>query len=131
MTYAIATVFYGVPASKELRLLAAREDKGETVDLDQALEMYSEDGLESVGADVLDCYSFNTPYSGSGGPEAWFGVELGGFDESEDGPVLLSSYMVAPTDVQKGLYREKLAELPDWLRNALSTPDVWVIWGSS
>ena len=132
MSYAIASVFYGVPATKELALKVWECNEEYSLSQDRPGEGESEDSRVDWGYEVLtEGYGFEAPYSGRGHPEPYYGIDLEGFDEC--GPIKrLAEYVVAPTTAEREAFEAKLAELPAWLQEAMRPHvDVWVVWGSS
>ena len=125
MSTAIATVFYGAPATPELEALAEANIP------DDLKEDFGDDAGTIGSGDVLEYYDFDRPYSGNGDPDYYWGIDLDGFSEGEP-TMRLSEYMRQPTAEQREELEVRLSTLPDWLANYIREHlDVWVIWGSS
>lgn len=107
MSYACATVMYGIRATETLAA-AVREHTDFTE-------------WEDLG--------FVQMYSGSDESTPYLGVDL--YDMDECGDVRVSDMKLTPTPEQKAEAERKIAELPEPIRAAAGSPDVWIIWSSS
>jgi hypothetical protein len=116
MSYAIGNIIFGVPIPFGSDLVKALAKEPCPGDDDTCMNIM--DNNESAG--FFRCYEGTNP--------AWFGVNLGEIDETED--VDLNS-LPRVTDAVRATYTERLSKLPDHLRTLFPEPRWMIVWSSS
>jgi len=116
MSYAIGTVFYGIPLTKEIKEAVAEQENLDVSDLDAS---FFED-------------QFNMLYTQGEGLEGYCGFKITEFDETAE--VQLVSDFVKPfkaSPKQKSEADKKIKALPEHMHKAAPKIGLYVIWSSS
>jgi hypothetical protein len=116
MSYAIGTVFYGIPLTDEIKVAIAGYEDCDVFDLD---ESSFEDHFETL---------YNQGYS----PAGYCGVRVARFHDTED-PQLISEFVkpFQTTPEQEAEAREKIAKLPAYVLEVARPAGLYLIWSSS
>lgn len=116
MSYAIGTVFYGIPLTQAVQEAVAKYENCDVSDLDPS---FFED-------------DFTMLYTQGDGLSGYCGFKITEFDETAD--VQLVSDFVKPfkaTPKQKASARKKIKALTEHVRKAAQPVGLYVIWSSS
>lgn len=117
MSYSCVDVIYGIPISAALM-----ERNDEMCEAEPDNEDLNEE---------LECYGFETQYSGSSMIQpGWLGIKLDGFDECKDF-LRVADMSFEPTEEQKAEAEKKIAALDPRLREVAEPVGVYLVFSTS
>lgn len=123
MSYAIANVIYGVPLTSELVKAHAKHCR--------ALYGEDENKWPVVLEDVSDGGIFEMFYTSLGEPSGFLGTHISSFYESAEPTPLLD---LIPTEITSEVIektKNKIEQLPEYLKEVVSRPGLYIVWSSS
>lgn len=117
MTYAIATIIYGIPLNDDVHNIIFNwlQQTGEDEGIDEFVDEH-----------------FTTLYTAYGGPAGYCGVEIFEFSEGDDIDIsLLKDKLVTPSSEIISKAEKEILKISKELLKLLPKPDLYLVWNSS